>query len=214
MRDLPFILLSLGMHGVFVASMHYLSTAQQVEAQPESIKLSLRSAPPPPPPPPGPATPTPVAKTKPTKKKSKGSPSQKPASPPPAPTSPPPGGMPGGVAGGVPGGVVGGVVGGTGDPSQYRADLSRDAQLITSSLVKPTYTSAALEANLAGKFLVHVFVTAEGTANKAELEKAIGYGMDERVIDAVLKARYLPRRDRGGKAIPGWLELPFILQIE
>jgi hypothetical protein len=57
-------------------------------------------------------------------------------------------------------------------------------------------------------------VDAAGKASQAELDQAIGYGMDQRVIAAILKARFKPRRNRDGSALAGWTSISIILQID
>jgi TonB family protein len=93
-------------------------------------------------------------------------------------------------------------------------DLSSDAKLILDSIVKPAYTPEAVDANLEGRFSVDVFVEADGRVSSAELPRKIGYGMDKKVIEAALQARFKPRTDRLGRSIAGWANITFSLVID
>ncbi len=92
-------------------------------------------------------------------------------------------------------------------------DLTADASLIRASVLAPVYTDAALDAALEGTYTVEAFVDAAGAVTDAQLPKKIGYGMDEKVLAAARQARFHPRTDKLGKAIPGWTEVKFRLEI-
>lgn len=92
-------------------------------------------------------------------------------------------------------------------------DLTADASLIRASVQTPQYTDQAIDAELEGLFTVEVYVDASGSVTDAQLPKKIGYGMDERVLAAARKARFNPRKDRLGKALAGWTEMKFRLEI-
>lgn len=94
-----------------------------------------------------------------------------------------------------------------------RGDMSAPARLIANTLTAPPYTDEALDAVLEGSFIVDVFVNLDGTVRDAELRKKIGYGMDNRVLDAVRASRFTPRKNRFGVAEEGWTELKFTLVI-
>lgn len=94
-----------------------------------------------------------------------------------------------------------------------RGDMSAPARLITNTLMAPPYTDEALDAILEGSFIVDVFVNVDGTVKDAELRKKIGYGMDNRVLEAVRASRFIPRKNRFGVSEEGWTELKFTLVI-
>jgi outer membrane biosynthesis protein TonB len=94
-----------------------------------------------------------------------------------------------------------------------RGDMSAPARLITKTLTAPPYTNEALDAALEGSFIVDVFVNLDGTVRDAELRKKIGYGMDNRVLAAVLSSKFTPRKNKLGVAEEGWTELRFTLVI-
>lgn len=97
-------------------------------------------------------------------------------------------------------------------PEQVQAldkDLSQDASLILSSVRKPSKTERALDAGLIGRYVVDVYVNEAGLVTAAEIPKKIGYGMDDLVRKAALQARFKPRRNAKGFAIPGWTQIVF-----
>jgi periplasmic protein TonB len=93
-------------------------------------------------------------------------------------------------------------------------DLSADAKLIDGSFIKPDYTPEAEENSLEGSFVIEVYVDTQGKVVEAELRKKIGYGMDERVLNAAKNARFSPRKNPVGQALAGWTELRIRLNLE
>jgi len=98
-------------------------------------------------------------------------------------------------------------------PAAFDGDLTSDARLIGDSIVKPEYTDAAVEANLNGQVLVEVQVDEAGKVVDASLKRKVGFGMDERILGSIRSARFVPRKDRYGKAEAGWTEIKFNLQL-
>lgn len=92
-------------------------------------------------------------------------------------------------------------------------DLSSQAILIKTTLTIPKYTEEALNREIEGIFPIDVYVDEKGLVQKAELSKKIGYGMDERVIDAIKEARFTPAKNRFGISEAGWTEIKFRLEI-
>jgi protein TonB len=92
-------------------------------------------------------------------------------------------------------------------------DRSRDALLIVQSVPKVDYTDEAIDAGFEGAVIVDVFVEANGQISSAEIRKAIGYGMDERIIQAAKKAKFNPRLNSQGIPERGWTEIQFNLII-
>lgn len=92
---------------------------------------------------------------------------------------------------------------------QLQANLSRDAQLIRSSIRQIAKTDDALDAGLVGRFKVDVFVSPQGQVTKAILSRKIGFGMDPLVLQAARAAKFEPRRNAQGVAIGGWSQIVF-----
>lgn len=102
-------------------------------------------------------------------------------------------------------------------PEQIAAleeDLSEDASLIVDSFIKPKYTIDAEDAALEGRFVVDVFVDVDGKVKDATLRGKVGFGMDERLMESVLKARFNPRKNALGRPIAGWTEIKVRLTLE
>ena len=93
----------------------------------------------------------------------------------------------------------------------YQVDLSSRAKRI--KIEVPALTDDALDAGLEGKFTVDVFINTSGIVEEAELSRKIGYGMDQRLIDAALNATYQPKKDKLGRSISGWDRIVFHLVI-
>jgi TonB family protein len=92
-------------------------------------------------------------------------------------------------------------------------DASADAMLIASSVVVPKYTDEAIDANVEASVPVDVFVDTQGSVTDVELKKRVGFGMDERIIASAKHAKFLPRKDQYGRAVAGWTEIRFRLEI-
>ncbi len=99
------------------------------------------------------------------------------------------------------------------EPAALAGDLSAPAELIKESVKIPQYTDQALDASLEGTFVVDVYVDEAGIVKEADLKKKIGFGMDQRVIDAALAVKFKPRKNQYGRAEAGWTEIKFRLQI-
>lgn len=94
---------------------------------------------------------------------------------------------------------------------RLNADLSRGAKLVY--FRKPEYTDAAIDNELEGRFVIDVFVDESGRVVRADIRKKIGYGMDARLRQAALAARFQPRRNPVGTAISGWTEIKILLTL-
>jgi TonB family protein len=99
------------------------------------------------------------------------------------------------------------------DAAPLTADLSSDPKLLAESVVIPSYTDAALDASYEGRVTVEVFVDESGKVIQAEPKKKIGYGMDERILQSSLSAKFIPRKNRWGQAESGWSKITFNLQV-
>lgn len=100
------------------------------------------------------------------------------------------------------------------DVQKLDRDLSSDPQLELNSLALPKYTDAAVEAGLEGRFVVDVYVNERGAVDDVQLRKKIGFEMDTRVMEAIRKARFKPRRNPVGLPIAGWTEITIRLELD
>lgn len=100
-----------------------------------------------------------------------------------------------------------------GDGSSAPADLTREGALIADSIKKPEYTKEALKARVQGLFAVDIHLDTDGNALEVELVQAPGFGMDERIVEALKTAKYLSKRDAAGKGLETWITIQFKLEI-
>lgn len=89
--------------------------------------------------------------------------------------------------------------------------LAEEPKLL--SFFAPEYTEEALEAELSGLFRVKVFVSKEGKPLDIKLEDPIGYGMDEKVLEAAREALFLPSKNKNGETIAAWAEVHVQLEM-
>jgi|GEM_PF-6721659 len=89
--------------------------------------------------------------------------------------------------------------------------LAEEPKLL--SFFAPEYTEEALEAELSGLFRVKVFVSKEGKPLDIKLEDPIGYGMDEKVLEAAREALFLPSKNKNGETIEAWAEVHVQLEM-
>ncbi len=87
--------------------------------------------------------------------------------------------------------------------STVRRDLSRPEPLLI-ACQKPALTDEALDAGLQGPFGLEVFVGKDGGVKKVDLEKKIGYGMDQVLRKAGLSCRFRPALHPSGKPYATW----------
>ncbi len=92
-------------------------------------------------------------------------------------------------------------------------DLSEQPHLIRSTVQLPQYTEEALDNNIEGIFAVEVYVDENGNVTQSELKKNVGFGMDEKLLEAARQVRFMPAKDRYGKSMGVWTEIKFKLQI-
>ncbi len=76
----------------------------------------------------------------------------------------------------------------------------------------PEYSEKARQARIEGVVLVQAIVTPEGTVARVKMERVIGYGLDQKAIDAVCQWKFDPAtKDGKPVAIPITVEISFHL---
>lgn len=79
---------------------------------------------------------------------------------------------------------------------------------------KPAYPPASKRMGEQGKVVVRVLISADGTAQKAEIRQSSGFDrLDQAALDTVLKWRYVPGK-RGGAAETMWFNVPINFVLE
>ncbi len=75
------------------------------------------------------------------------------------------------------------------------------------------YPEIAKRAGVEGKVYVLAFVDEEGKVRKAQIIKGIGAGCDEAALDAVLKTRFKPGKQRG-KPVNVQVSIPIVFKLQ
>lgn len=78
---------------------------------------------------------------------------------------------------------------------------------------KIVYPEIAKRAGVEGKVYVLAFVDETGTVTKAQILKGIGAGCDEAALDAVLKTKFKPGKQRG-KPVKVQVSIPIIFKLQ
>jgi protein TonB len=78
---------------------------------------------------------------------------------------------------------------------------------------KIVYPEIAKRAGVEGKVYILAFVDETGTVTKAQVLKGIGAGCDEAALDAVLKTKFKPGKQRG-KPVKVQVSIPIIFKLQ
>jgi len=81
------------------------------------------------------------------------------------------------------------------------------------SFEPPTYTRAARMAQLEGRFLGRVLVKVNGEVADASLSQTIGFGMDQRLLLALHRAKFVPATDENGQTREVWTDVAIDLVL-
>lgn len=65
----------------------------------------------------------------------------------------------------------------------------------------PEYSDAARKAKFQGTCTVQVVIGADGSVSHPQVVEALGLGLDQKAIEAVLKWRFRPARDKDGRPV-------------
>ena len=71
----------------------------------------------------------------------------------------------------------------------------------------PSYSDQARSAKVSGIVVLHLVVTAEGHASNIQVKRSLGYGLDERAIEAVGNWRFDPAVGPEDKLVPVWTDV-------
>ncbi len=77
---------------------------------------------------------------------------------------------------------------------------------------KIVYPELAIKAGIQGKVFVKAFVDEKGNVVKAKIIKGIGVGCDEAAIDAVMKTKFNPGKQRG-KPVKVQVSIPIFFKL-
>ena len=101
----------------------------------------------------------------------------------------------------------------TGTAATARVDLpSSDADYLNNP--KPPYPPMSRRLGEQGKVVLRVLISADGTAQKAEIRQSSGFErLDQAALATVLKWRYVPGK-RGGVPEAMWFNVPINFVLE
>lgn len=77
----------------------------------------------------------------------------------------------------------------------------------------PAYTQDARDAKVSGAILLMVVVGPGGRATAIHVHRSLGYGLDERAIEAVRQWRFKPAEDANGKPVAVWAPVEINFRI-
>jgi protein TonB len=78
----------------------------------------------------------------------------------------------------------------------------------------PSYSEQARSAKVSGIVVLHLIVTVEGHAANIQVQRSLGYGLDEKAVKAVGNWRLKPAVCFEGKLVPVWTDIEVNFQIK
>jgi protein TonB len=77
----------------------------------------------------------------------------------------------------------------------------------------PLYTDAARESKLQGTVTLQVLVGTDGRAQRIQLVKGIGMGLDEHALEAVKRWKFVPAHDGAKRPVAEWVTIETIFRL-
>jgi TonB family protein len=78
----------------------------------------------------------------------------------------------------------------------------------------PSYSEQARSAKVSGIVVLHLIVTTEGHAVNIQVQRSLGYGLDEKAVKAVGSWRFTPAVGLDGKPVPVWTDIEVNFRIK
>jgi periplasmic protein TonB len=78
----------------------------------------------------------------------------------------------------------------------------------------PSYSDKARSAKISGIVVLHLIVTAEGDASNIRVKRSLGYGLDEKAVEAVETWRFTPAVGPNDKPVPVWTDVEVSFRIK
>jgi TonB family protein len=78
----------------------------------------------------------------------------------------------------------------------------------------PSYTDQARSAKVSGIVVLHLIVTAEGYAWNIQVKRSLGYGLDEKAVEAVGTWQFEPAVDPNDQPVPVWTDVEVNFRIK
>lgn len=99
------------------------------------------------------------------------------------------------------------------EPGSSEAAKTRTQNLRLLHIYLPEYTSKAREKKIEGELIVRALFQRDGKIRKARIERGLGYGLDERAIEAVKRLGFLPA-EYDGQAVDASAQIVFGFKLE
>ena len=74
------------------------------------------------------------------------------------------------------------------------------------SVIQPEYSDDARKARVQGTVQLEIVVNADGSVQVDKVQRSLGYGLDQRAIDAVKKWRFMPGK-KDGRPVATYVEV-------
>jgi TonB family protein len=78
---------------------------------------------------------------------------------------------------------------------------------ICASCPQPSYSDQARDKKISGTVVLHLIVTPEGRAANVQVRRSLGYGLDEKAVEAIQAWRFNPAVGADGKPVPVWADI-------
>jgi TonB family protein len=78
----------------------------------------------------------------------------------------------------------------------------------------PSYSDQARSAKISGIVVLHMIVTAEGYVSNIRVKRSLGYGLDEKAVEAVGNWRFEPVVGPNDKPVPVWTDIEVNFRIK
>jgi TonB family protein len=78
----------------------------------------------------------------------------------------------------------------------------------------PSYSDLARSAKISGVVVLHLIVTADGHTSNIQVKRSLGYGLDEKAVEAVANWEFEPALGPQDKPVPVWTDVEVNFRIK
>jgi protein TonB len=78
----------------------------------------------------------------------------------------------------------------------------------------PSYSDEARAAKVSGTVVLHFIVTEDGHVTNIQVKRSLGYGLDEKAVEAVGNWRFKPAVGPEDKPVPVWTDVEVNFRIK
>jgi TonB family protein len=95
----------------------------------------------------------------------------------------------------------------------YLAGIGGVGRPICTFCPQPAYSAQAREKKISGTVVLHLIITMEGHVANVQVRRSLGYGLDEKAVEAVENWRFNPAVDAGGRPVPIWADIEVTFRL-